>query len=119
MTAGLLTICWVVGAPWICAAAACASPRAQRLIAAHYRPAIALGWAGVGLLLAGAFALDGAAAQAALFCGPPLAGLAIWSRGDSGDDGPEPPDDPIDWDRFMADLDRWARRRAPVAGGRR
>ena len=112
----LLPVAWVVVTPFAAAALIAGSARAHRLVAGHLTALVALGWLGVAMLAAGAFAAGGPARALLLALGAPLAGLSFWTRGGGGDDRrddpdpePFPPPDEIDWERFLADLERWRR----------
>jgi hypothetical protein len=115
-------VIWILTMPFAVGALVHACGPVNGLVARHLTTATTLGWTGVALLVAGAFALDGPAGNAALLAGAPMTGLSYWTRGDGGGgDGPEEDDDPppddgaIDWDRFMRDVERWkaSRPRAP------
>src|SRR5689334_18651078 len=109
----MVVVAWILLAPCAVACAVSCSPLANRFVAGHLTLARALGWTGLAMLVAGAFS-GLAAAHLALLGGAPLAGLAVWSHANPGDDGDDPPDDPlptvpeVDWDAFMRDLQRWS-----------
>ena len=114
---------WLLAGPFLVGAAVGGWGPANRFIARHYRPALLVGWTGVGLLLAAVLVLDGADAKMAGIAGAPLAGLSFWSRrddrgdgGDEPDEGPEPDRD-FDWDEFARDLENYvaARERQPTS----
>ena len=123
----LLPITWVLVTPFAVAAAVAGAPGVNRFVARHLWPVVASGWLGVAMVVAGAFAAHGPQRALLLAVGAPLCGLAVWMRGGSADDerhdgcddegDPRPSDDEIDWDRFLADLERWRvrpRERAPA-----
>jgi hypothetical protein len=105
-----LLAAWVLAAPFAAGALIARAPRLRRRLARVYPLSLAVGWLGLALLAAGAHALDGPAAAAALAAGGPLAGLSFWSRkvddGDdrgghaTADDDPPPSGDGLDWEAF-------------------
>jgi hypothetical protein len=109
---------WLLASPFVVGAAIGRWHRANRFVARHYWPALALGWLGVALFLAGVFALDPAHADLARVLGGPLAGLSFWSRAGGGDDSggePEddqPPDAGVDWEAFTRDFGEYAAQRS-------
>jgi hypothetical protein len=110
----LIPALWVLVTPFALAAVVAGSPWANAFAARHLVAAITIGWAGVALMVAGAFAAPHTAGWAMLVVGAPLAGLSFWMRTDGGggdDDEPEPDPEPSlgewDWDRFYSDLERW------------
>ena len=115
----LFPVAWVMVTPFALAALITGSLSVNRLVARHLGTLVAVGWLGVAMVLSGAFVIHGPAAELLLALGAPLAGLSFWRRGGRGeDDGPpgdEPPPSPepeeIDWDAFLADLERWRRGR--------
>jgi hypothetical protein len=93
------------------------SPALRRGLERCYWPVLAAAWTGFPLVAAGALVHHQGGGTAALLVGAPLLGLCVWVRRDAapGDHAPpaprpEPggPEDEIDWDRFMRDLDRWS-----------
>jgi hypothetical protein len=132
VVAPALLIAWVVTAPFAAGAFVARSPRFRRACARVYPLSLAAGWLGLALLAAGAHALHGPVAVAALAAGGPLAGLSFWRRrdddgdddggggGPSPDDDPPPPGDGIDWDEFERRFRDYVadrgRKRVPVAG---
>ena len=116
--AWFLPVLWVLAAPFAFAALVAASPRTGGFAARHLEVLVGAGVLGVVLLAAGAVLLRHDAGRFMLALGAPLAGLSFWSRA-SGDDrggepepAPEPPPDEPDWERFLADLERWRVSRA-------
>jgi hypothetical protein len=114
----LLPVVWVLTAPFALAALISGSPSVNRHVARHLPLVLFVGWLGVAMVLAGAFAVEGTAGRALLLVGAPLEGLSFWMRGPGddggGDDEPDDEPGPIDWDRFLDDVDRWQRERARV-----
>ncbi|HEX8857443.1 MAG TPA: hypothetical protein VF752_17760 [Thermoleophilaceae bacterium] len=106
-----LPILWLA-TPFITGVCIASSHAARRFTGRHYVGCLLAGWAGVTLLLAAAFLLDGPIGTAALIAGGPLAGLSFWlpRRGNDEDGGDEPADEPSptppdgDWDRFLSDF---------------
>ena len=103
-----LLIAWVVTSPFAIAACVGSVAVARRAIARAHPLTLVAGWIGVVLLVGGALV---AHSGIAVMLGAPLAGLAVWSRGQSGgedhgddddDGGGPPPDDGPgpDWDAF-------------------
>ena len=111
----LLPVVWVVTAPFALAAVISGSPAVNRHVARHLPLLLALGWLGVAMVLAGAFLAQGTTGRLLLLVGAPLVGLSFWMHGGGGDDDDEPDEPgPIDWDRFLDDVERWERERARV-----
>ncbi|MFL5825657.1 MAG: hypothetical protein ACJ76V_03950 [Thermoleophilaceae bacterium] len=106
-----LPILWLA-TPFVTGVCIGSSRSARRFTGRHYRPCIALGWAGVALLLGAAFLLDGTVGTAALILGGPLAGLSFWlpRRGNDDGGGEQPADEPEPtppdnhWDSFLSDF---------------
>jgi len=121
----LLPVTWVLVTPFAVAAVVAGAPAANRFVARHLWPVVGAGWIGAAMVAAGAFAAHGPARALMLALGAPLCGLAFWMQAGGRDPGaappdagePDPPSDEIDWDRFLADLERWHARdrdRTPV-----
>jgi hypothetical protein len=113
----VLPIMWVVLSPFALAVLVTGSPAVNRHVARHLPLALAVGWLGVAMVIAGAFLVDATAGRILLFVGAPLEGLSFWMRAggdDGGDDEPDDGPEPVDWDRFLDDMDRWQRDRRPV-----
>jgi hypothetical protein len=113
----------LLASPFLVGAAVAHWRPANRLVARLYWPSLAVGWIGVGLLLAAVLVLHGAHRNAAGLAGAPLAGLSFWSRRDGGDDD-DPDDDPApggepDWEEFTRALGEYvvARDRSPAPVG--
>jgi hypothetical protein len=91
------------------------SPRARRLAGRHYPALLALGIAGLALVVLGAFVLPNPVSLFALALGGPLSGLSFWARrtdgeddgpGSDDDDDPEPPPPGGEWERIVRELER-------------
>ena len=116
--AWFLPVLWVLAAPFAFAALVANSSRAMGFAARHLDVLVSAGVLGVAMLIAGAVLLRHDAGRAMLALGAPLAGLSFWSRAPGDDRGGEPeraheppPDEP-DWERFLAELERWRVSRA-------
>jgi hypothetical protein len=74
----------------------------RELVALHHSRCLAMGWAGVALMLLGVMLVPEAIGWVMFVLGTPLVGLVVWRRPDDGDDAgddrPAPP--PVDWDEF-------------------
>jgi hypothetical protein len=119
----LLPIMWLVVSPFAFAALVCGSSRVNRQVARHLPLALAAGWLGVAMVLAGAFLVEGTTGRVLLLVGAPLEGLSFWMRGGGDDDGredddPEDGPEPVDWERFLDDIDRWRREHERSTVGR-
>ena len=113
----LLPVAWVLVTPFAFAAVVSGSATVNRQVGRHLPLALTVGWLGVAMVLAGAFLVDGATGRLLLLVGAPLEGLSFWTHGPGGsgegdDDDDEP--GPVDWDRFLDDVNRWDRERARV-----
>jgi hypothetical protein len=77
-------------------------PELLALVSAHHRRCQAAGWTGVAIMLLGVTVAPGVLGSIMFVFGTPMAGLAVWARGDDGDGGGEWPPDvpPIDWGDF-------------------
>jgi hypothetical protein len=90
-------IVWVIVTPYCTGLLVAGSHLVNRIVSRHLRVSTTLGWAGLGTLFAGVFAVGGHTGMTMAVAGAPFAGLAVWKLRPSGDDdGPEPPepDDP-------------------------
>jgi hypothetical protein len=83
------------------------------LVSEHHARCQAAGWTGAATMLLGVTLVPGTLGTIMFLIGTPLAGLAVWGRGDDDDDGGERPPDvpPIDWGEFERSF--WAHVRAP------
>jgi hypothetical protein len=114
----LLLMVWMVLAPCALGLASATFPRARRTIVAHRRLALTLGIAGFAAVLVGVSFPGDVGGPLAIASGAPLIGLVValplTSAGwPARDEAPEASAlEPIDWDRFTADLQRWAQSRS-------
>jgi len=89
-------ILWVVLTPYCTGLVVATSGHANRLVTRHLTASTVVGWAALGTLFAGVFAVGGRPGVAMAMLSAPLAGLAIWKAGPHRDDGDEPPATPDD-----------------------
>jgi hypothetical protein len=77
-------------------------PELLALVSAHHGRCRVAGWTGAAIMLIGVAVVPGALGSIMYVIGTPVVGLAVWTRGDGGDGGCEPPSDvpPIDWGEF-------------------
>ena len=98
--------------PFVAGALIAPSSRALDLVARRLGVCLAIGWAGVALLVWGATALGSAWGMTAFLVGGPAAGLAFWGR--RGEWPPREPDErgpDWDWERFQRDLQKYTTER--------
>jgi hypothetical protein len=88
-------------------------PELLALVSAHHARCQAVGWTGVAMMLIGVTLIHGPVGAIMFFVGTPLAGLAVWGRGDDGEDGGESPPDvpPVNWGEFERSFWAYVRRR--------
>jgi hypothetical protein len=120
-----LATLWLIS-PFLSGALLGSSPRARHLAGRYYWALVALGVAGIALVVLGAFVLPKPQSLVALGIGGPLSGLSFWmKREGGGDDGPdeddpdpEPPPPGGDWERIVREFERHTERWAgPPATG--
>ena len=91
-------ILWVVLTPYCTGLVVATSRHANRLVTRHLTASTVVGWAALGTLFAGVFAVGGRTGVVMALASAPFAGLAVWKAGPHRDDGggsaPEPDDEP-------------------------
>jgi hypothetical protein len=86
----------VVLTPYCTGLVVATSRHANRLVTRHLTASIVVGWAALGTLFTGVFAVGGRTGLLMALASAPFAGLAVWKAGPRRDDGDEPPPTPDD-----------------------
>jgi hypothetical protein len=89
-------ILWVVLTPYCTGLVVASSRHANRLVTRHLTASTVVGWAALGTLFTGVFAVGGRTGMLMALASAPFAGLAVWKAGPHRDDGEEPPSAPDD-----------------------
>jgi hypothetical protein len=121
MWSGVALMGWLwLGSPFVVIAVISHDRRLLRQVALHHTGCLVAGWTGVAVMCLGVVLVPDPLGSVMFWLGTPLAGLAVWLRGDSddgggGDDDPDVP--PIDWDEFERSF--WTHVRRPPRTPRR
>jgi hypothetical protein len=113
----LLGWLWLAS-PFVVIALISHDPELLALVCAHHGRCQVLGWTGAAIMLLGVALVPGPVGSVMFVIGTPLVGLAVWARGDDGDDGGERPPDvpPIDWGEFERSFWAYVRGRGGRSG---
>jgi hypothetical protein len=107
-----------LGSPFVVIALISHDRRLLHQVTVHHSGCLTAGWTGVVMMCLGVALMPSLLGTLMFWVGTPVAGLAVWLRGDDGEGGENGPDvPPIDWDEFERSF--WAHVRRGARGPRR